>query len=255
MGRKSCGHRPEPCQPLPLFQVAASQSKCSQLRCAAAKQTPALATATALVAVAPPRKPTSRTQPTRPLTCVYCDKPGHYPDECKRYATVADWKEQLNKKRRCYLCLSRRHTQAECDSARQCAHCQMSRPPPSQPLLNEVWSARYSHYSKAISHTSRRGGSSTVDMYRTANTHRTRYVYPHRWTGSGPYANCHRSGGEPTASRLNGDSTYPVRQRQLPHVHYADLGRQTPASSEQSGHAIPRNVWERCRPAHLCTQC
>ena len=110
-----------------------------------------------------------------------------------------------------------------------------------------------SHYSKAISHTSCRGGSSTVDMYRTANTHRTRY--PHRWTGSRPYANCHRSGGEPTATRLTGDSTYPVRQRQLPHVHYADLGRQTPASSEQSGHATPRNVWKRCRPAHLCTQC
>ena len=88
------------------------------------KQTPALATATALVAVAPPRKPTLRPQPTRPLTCVYCDKPGHYPDECKRYATLADRKEQLNKKRRCYLCLSRRHTQAECDSARKCAHCQ-----------------------------------------------------------------------------------------------------------------------------------
>ena len=90
------------------------------------KQTPALATATALVAVAPPRKPTSRTHRTRPLTCVYCDKPGHYPDECKRYAMVADRKEQLNKKRRCYLCLSRRHTQAECDSARKCAHCQMT---------------------------------------------------------------------------------------------------------------------------------
>ena len=90
------------------------------------KPTPAPAAATALVAVVPPRKPTSRPQSTRPLTCVYCDKPGHYPDECKRYATVADRKEQLNKQRRCYLCLSRRHTQAECDSTRKCAHCQMT---------------------------------------------------------------------------------------------------------------------------------
>ena len=90
------------------------------------KPTPAPAAATALVAVVPPRKPTSRPQSTRPLTCVYCDKPGRYPDECKRYATVADRKEQLNKQRRCYLCLSRRHTQAECDSTRKCAHCQMT---------------------------------------------------------------------------------------------------------------------------------
>ena len=87
------------------------------------KPTPAPAAATALVAVVPPRKPTSRPQSTRPLTCAYCDKPGHYADECKRYSTLQERRQQINTQKRCYLCLSKRHTSDNCHNSRPCVHC------------------------------------------------------------------------------------------------------------------------------------
>ena len=79
------------------------------------------ATASTLVAV-PHRSMTPKQQTHNP-TCAYCDKPGHYADECKRYSTLQERRQQINTQKRCYLCLSKRHTSDNCRNSRPCVHC------------------------------------------------------------------------------------------------------------------------------------
>ena len=57
------------------------------------------------------------------IICVICGKSGHYTDECKRYRSLEDRRQQLTKQHRCYMCLSKRHTKAHCTTSRLCVHC------------------------------------------------------------------------------------------------------------------------------------
>ena len=253
MGRKGCRHRPRPDHiNLSHFSkwLLAKANTLSFVVRPQPKHTPALATVTALVAAALPRKPSSKQQYARPLTCVYCDRPGHNLDECKRYMLRWLIGRSNSTSRGAATGASPEDRQAECDSGRKCTHCQRTgRHHHSLCPMKFGRPGTGTTQKPSVTHHAKAAASPWTFTERPTRTE------PHRWTGSGPYANCHRCRGEPTASRLEGDSTYPVRQRQLPHLQYADLGRQTPASSEQAGHATPVNVWEGCHPARLCTQC
>ena len=57
------------------------------------------------------------------IICVFCGKSGHYTDECKRYRTLEDRRQQLIKQHRCNVCLSKRYAKAHCTTSHLCVHC------------------------------------------------------------------------------------------------------------------------------------
>ncbi|TKR70584.1 hypothetical protein L596_022589 [Steinernema carpocapsae] len=56
-------------------------------------------------------------------TCQLCDTPGHEPAHCFVYATTDDRNRQAEKKRLCFVCLSRTHRSRDCRATSQCSCC------------------------------------------------------------------------------------------------------------------------------------
>ncbi len=60
------------------------------------------------------------------IVCIFCDKTGHFSDECRSVTDVKKRREVLRSSRRCYKCLKQGHTADNCQRSKPCFYCKQT---------------------------------------------------------------------------------------------------------------------------------